>query len=245
MSARNWLIAILTSGFALTTAIPAQAAVIWDGDASRGTGVFEDIAKGECEAPGSVTAVDDATHGKVWRFHKPAGDRRCESRGIRVGGGKYTFRNNTTVYLGWRSKLSSTVNNNAIFQWKSYASHIQNFPVVLKVINGRISMLQRQPGPSEKIIWSQPITANSWNHYVIGLGLSSATRGGWVELWFNGVRQSFTDGTQRYACRTFDSQNDPKWGIYGASGTTVTNYVDGLKVGTGYADVAATAGSRQ
>ena len=45
----------------------------------------------------------------VWRFHKPSGDRRCESRGIRVGGSKYTFRNGTTVYLGWRSKLSSAV----------------------------------------------------------------------------------------------------------------------------------------
>ncbi len=38
----------------------AQATLIWDGDASRGTGVF---ASFNCGSPGSVTAVDDSTMG--------------------------------------------------------------------------------------------------------------------------------------------------------------------------------------
>ncbi|WP_240686793.1 heparin lyase I family protein [Amycolatopsis suaedae] len=157
---------------------------------------------------------------------------------MRVGSNVYQFRNGSTYYLGWRSKLSSTVNNNATFQWKSFGNHTQNYPVVLKVIDGHLSMLQRQPDDSGKIIWRTPVSAGSWNSIVIGLHLSSATRGGWVELWYNGVRQTFTDGSQRYACRTFDSENHPKWGIYGASGSTVTNTVDALKIGTAYSDVA-------
>jgi hypothetical protein len=45
----------------------------------------------------------------------------------------YEFKNGSSYHLGWRSKLSSTVNNNGTFQWKSYGNHIQNFPVVPKM----------------------------------------------------------------------------------------------------------------
>jgi Polysaccharide lyase len=227
---------LLVVVLSMTLAVPANASVVWDGDASRGTGVFGHIGS-NCAAPGSVTAVNDATHGRVWRYHKPNGSNRCESRGITVGDGDYQFVNGRTYYLGWYSKLSSTVNNNATFQWKSYSNHTQNFPFVLKVISGRISMLQRQPDSGERIIWSAPIAANTWRHFAIGVHLSSETRGGWLELWLDGQQQTFVDGSRRYACRTFDSENHPKWGVYGASGTTVTNFVDGLKVGTTHGDV--------
>lgn len=217
-------------------ATPAQAAVIWDGDASRGTGVFGHIGS-NCSSPGSVSAVDDSTHGRVFRFRKPSGSNRCEAKGITVNGQHYTFSNGSTYYLGWSSRLSNTVNNNATFQWKSYNNHIQNWPVVLKVINRRLTMIQRQPGGTVYTIWSAPISANSWHHIVVGLHLSDATRGGWVELWFNGTRQTFNDGSQRWACRTWDSLNEPKWGVYGAESSSVDNYIDELKVGTSYGDV--------
>jgi hypothetical protein len=233
---RRSTIVSLVAAFSVVPASPAHAAAIWDGDASRGTGVFANVGS-NCAAPGSVTAVNDATHGRVWRYHKPSGSDRCESRGIKVNGAEYQFANGGTYYLGWYSKLSSTVNNNAVFQWKSYGSHTQNYPFVLKMINGRITMNQRQPGSSDQVIWSAPFTANTWRHFAIGVHLSAGTRGGWVQLWLDGRQQTFVDGSTRYACRTFDSENHPKWGVYGASGTTVTNLVDGLKVGTSYTDV--------
>ncbi|SMD24907.1 heparin lyase I family protein [Kibdelosporangium aridum] len=233
---RRFLAVPLTAVLALSLlANPAHAATIWSGDPSGGLRVFGNM---NCDSPGSVTAVDDPAHGRVWRYNKPSGSNRCENHGIAVGGKRYEFRNGSTYYLGWRSKLSSAVNNNATFQWKSYGNHIQNFPVVLKVISGRISILQRQPGGVERITWSRPITANTWHTYVLGLHLSSATTGGWVEFWFDGQKQTFTNNSQRWACRTWDSINEPKWGIYGASGTSVANYVDALKVGTAYSDVA-------
>jgi hypothetical protein len=217
---------------------PAHAALIWDGAASGGSAssVFRTISgEGNC-GTGSVTAVTDSSYGRVWRYHKPRGSNRCESRGIRVGGQTYEFRNDTTYYIGWRFKLSSTTNNNAVFQWKSYQNHIQNFPVVLKMIGGRLTMLQRQPGSSETHPWARAISANQWNQIVLGIHTSSATRGGWVELYFNGAQQTLA-GQQRYACRTWDSYNDPKFGTYGARGTEVSNFVHGLKIGTSYADV--------
>ncbi|WP_143059830.1 hypothetical protein [Streptomyces melanosporofaciens] len=52
-----------------------------------------------------------------------------------------------------------------------------------------------------------------------------------------GPQQKFSDGTTRWACRTFDSSNDPKWGVYGAENSRVVNYIDDLKVGTTRGDV--------
>ena len=37
--------------------------------------------------------------------------------------------------------------------------------------------------------------------------------------------------------RLLDDVNEPKWGIYGGSGLSMTNFVDGLRVGTTREDV--------
>ncbi|OLB80169.1 MAG: hypothetical protein AUI14_07665 [Actinobacteria bacterium 13_2_20CM_2_71_6] len=213
----------------------AQAATIWTGDPGQGAGAF---GNDNCVAPGSITAVTDPVHGKVFRFHKPAGDRRCEGHGIKVGGTKYAFQNNSTYYFGWSMKLSSNTDNNANFQWKSYGHHIQNFPLVLKMIGGRLTLLNRQPGNHEFKPWAKPLAANTWVHLVLGIHTSDALQGGWAEVYVDGVQQTFSNGAKRWPCRTWDSSNDPKWGVYGAQGTSVDNFVDVLKVGTAYADVA-------
>jgi hypothetical protein len=213
----------------------AHASIIWTGDTGKGTGVF---GNGNCPAPGSISVVTDPSRGQVWRFHKPAGDRRCEAHGIKVGGRKYTFQNNSTYYLGWSMQLSSTVNNNANFQWKSYGHHIQNYPLVLKMIGGRLTLLNRQPGNHNFLPWSRPLAANTWMHVVLGIHTSDALQGGWVEVYIDGAQQTLSNGAKRWPCRTWDSYNDPKWGVYGAQANTVDNLVQGLKVGTTYADVA-------
>jgi hypothetical protein len=213
----------------------ADAQLIWDGDASRGTGIFGNL---NCVSPGSVTAVSDASQGRVWRYFKPSSTNRCENHGISVGGRRYVFQNNTTYYLGWRSKLSTTINNNAFFQWKSYGNHIQNYPVLLKMISGRATLMYRAPGePCCRTLWSRAISANTWNHFALGLRLSSSASSGWIEFYFNGARQTLSNGSTRYPGRTLDDINEPKWGIYGASGTTVNSYADGLRVGRSFADV--------
>jgi hypothetical protein len=215
-------------------ATQAYASVLWDGDAGKGTGVF---GNSNCGSPGSITAVTDPARGTVWRFNKPAGDKRCEAHGIKVGDNKYNFQNNSTYYIAWSMKLSSTVDNNANFQWKSYGHHIQNYPIVLKVRGGKLTLLNRQPGGRDYYPWSAAVSANAWNDIVLGIHTSSALTGGWVELYVNGVQQTFSNGQQRWPCRTWDGINDPKWGVYGATQTAVANYVDGLKIGATYADI--------
>jgi hypothetical protein len=236
------VLAALVACLAVPSA-PAYANVIWTGDASRGS-VGSTFGIDNCDSPGTIVASTDATHGPVWRFTKPAGDNRCEAHGIKVGGSMYHFTDNATYYLGWSTRLTSTVDNNAIFQWKSYGNHIQNYPVVLKVLHGRLTILNRQPGGEDHYPWSGPVSAGTWNHVVLGIHTSDALQGGWIELYLNGVPQKFSNGSARWPCRTWDSSNDPKWGVYGAEGTTVVNDVDDLRVGTAYPDVAAAGAVR-
>ena len=72
---------------------------------------------------------------------------------------------------------------------------------------------------------------------MLGIHTSSAIQGGWIELYFNGEQQRFINGSTRWPCRSWDAYNDPKWGVYGARGNSVSNYIDGLRIGTTYADV--------
>jgi hypothetical protein len=223
----------------------AQATLLWDGNASKGTGVFKLIGS-NCSSPGSVTAGSDATYGTVWRYNKPSGLDRCESHGARNGGSNMTFGNNSTYYLGWRYRLSSTIDNNAQFQWKVFPAPGPaglNWPLALKVVNNRAVMLNRKGINSDGSyevyeIWSHPITANTWYEMVLNLRLSSARDGGYIEIWRNGVQQTLLGGTTRWACRLYDTDHVcPKWGVYGASGGSVVNTVHGLKIGTTFGDV--------
>src|SRR5687767_13035470 len=137
----------------------AEATLIWDGAASRGTGVFK-IVGSNCGSPGSVSPASDGTWGTVWRYNKPEGSGRCESHGISVNGSGYVFRDGSSYYLGWRSRLTSTADNNANFQWKAYPTDgsLQNWPIVLKIISNRITMIQRQPNNVVRTVWSAPVS---------------------------------------------------------------------------------------
>jgi Polysaccharide lyase len=240
MSIKCRTLAVAAAACGLLSAGSARATLIWDGSASRGTGVFKLIGS-NCGSPGSVTAVSDATWGRIWRYHKPSRSNRCESHGIKVGGSNFVFRNGSKYYLGWRSRLSNTVNNNANFQWKVFPAPGPadlNWPVVLKMIKGRVTMLNRKSGSEVFTTWSRPVSVNQWNHYVVALSLSSARDGGTIELWFNGAKQTFSNGSEVWRARLYDVDHVcPKWGVYGAESSSVINFVHGLKVGTTLGDV--------
>jgi len=224
----------------LALAGPARATLIWDGDASKGTGVFKAFGTGNCVGEGSstLTAVSDSTHGTVWRYYKPSDSNRCENHGIKSNGSNVVFSNGTLRYFGWRYKLSTNANNNANFQWKSYGSgHQQNFPLVIKNISSQVHYMHTAPGGASTYVWKKSISSNTWNYVVLAINISSTS--GWTEIWWNGTKQTLLNGSQRYSGRTWDvgDHNCPKWGVYGGSGSTMTNYVDALKVGTTYGDV--------
>jgi hypothetical protein len=116
---------------------------------------------------------------------------------------------------------------------------VQNFPIVIKMIGGQVSLMYTPPGGGSTIIWRHALQAETWHHYVLGIKTSNALRGGTIELWFDGMKQ-MPGGSEKYAARTWDSGNHncPKWGVYGGRGTAMTNFVADQRVATTYEEVA-------
>jgi hypothetical protein len=87
--------------------------------------------------------------------------------------------------------------------------------------------------------WSIPFTPQTWYAVVLSIKVSSDVKQGYVEWWYDGEPQQLANGSTRFVCRTWDgTYSDPKWGVYGASGSVVTNYVTSLRIGIDYASVA-------
>ncbi|WP_327352400.1 heparin lyase I family protein [Streptomyces sp. NBC_01304] len=225
-----------SAALVVLAASPAQASVIWNGDASGGTGVFSSIL---CDSPGSVVAQDnDDGRGQVFKFNKPLGLERCEAHGITVGGSRYTFKNNSTYWLGWDTS-TNTPDAGTIFQWKSYGTndqHQQNYPVLMKVEGGVLKLFHIKVGEEWTLKWSTPVATSTYKRIVLGIHTSSDASSGRVEAYYNGAKVADFTG------RTWDDLgNDTRFGSYGAEvqDKRVINWIDGLKVGTSYADVAS------
>ncbi|WEK17459.1 MAG: heparin lyase I family protein [Candidatus Pedobacter colombiensis] len=209
--------------------------VLWDGDANLGTGVFKTL---NVDTPADLAAVNNATYGKIWRFTKAVGSNRCEVHAAK----NFDAVEGDDIYLGWRSQLSmtSSVTTNALFQWKAYGANMtQNFPIVIKTVSGNFKLMHTASGGASTFIWSTPVSINNWNTFVLRIKVSRDAAVGFMEFWFNGVKQTLSNGTQRYYGRTLDADYcDPKWGVYGASSELIVNRVHALKIASTYAEVA-------
>ena len=239
------LVGLLLAGLCATPlARSAHASLIWTGNPSQGVSVFkllnlEDSSGNATSNPSpngsSITTTTDPTYGPEFQFYKASADLRAEAHGANgfdaaIGG---------TYYIGWRFKVSSTVTDNAVFQWKGYGSPLeQNFPIILSFNSGSLQLAYYAPGEERNLLWSQSEQPNVWNTIVLGIHVESDTTGT-INYWWDGTEQNLAGGGTTYFGRTFDGTSvDPKWGVYGAVGTQVTDDVTDLKIGTTYAAVA-------
>jgi hypothetical protein len=212
------------------------AALLWNGDASLGTGVFKVL---DIDSMGSISAVTDANAGTVWKLYKPLNNHRTELHAAK----NYEAAEGSDIYIGWRSKLDMATNiqTNAVFQWKAYGSNMtQNYPIVIKTLStGKLQLEFYSPGKILHILWNTPLTTNVWNDFVLHLKVSRDDTVGFIEFWYNGVMQTLNSSSTRYYARTLDADYcDPKWGVYGGDAYTITNYVSAPKIGSTYADAA-------
>jgi hypothetical protein len=215
---------------------PGDAALYWDGNAALGMKVMK---LPNAEDGSTITVVDDPIVGKAFSFHKVKGSNRCEAHGV----AGFQAKEGNTLYIGWRSKLSlpaSNLTTNAVFQWKAYGGNMQqNYPVVIKTLNGRLTLEHYAPGKIRTEVWSAPVVLNAWMSLVLCIHVSTDGKAGYLEFWYNGRQQTLAKGVQRYYCRTFDAESvDPKWGIYGAANYDMTNMVGSLRIAGDYAGAA-------
>ena len=228
----------------------ASATLIWTGNPSDGTSVFkllnlEDSSGNATGNPSpngsSITVITDPTYGPEFQFYKAAADLRAEAHGA----AGFDPAIGSTYYIGWRFKVNSTVTDNAVFQWKAYGGTLQqNYPLVLKFVNGSLQLHYFAPGVVDHLLWSQSESANQWNTAVLEikvseLNVTSGPGAGSISFWWDGTQENLGSEGTTYIGSTFDGTSvDPKWGIYGAVGTQVTDDVNSLAIGTAYSDVA-------
>jgi autotransporter-associated beta strand protein len=247
------VLGLLAASLPLTvSAEAARATVIWDGNATQGTGVFkllnlEDANKVEQPNPSangsSITTTTDPVYGPEFQFYKATPDLRAEAHGAKG----FAASVGNTYYIGWRFKVNNTVTDNAVFQWKAYdntgsnTTLEQNFPIVLSFNNNDLQLAYFTPNVGTRnVLFDQPEQPNVWNTAVLAIKVESDTTGT-INFWWDGVEQNLAGQGVTYSGRTWDGDYcDPKWGIYGAVGSQVTDWVNGLKIGTTYADVAPT-----
>lgn len=210
--------------------------VLFNGDASRGSAaVWKDI---NVEEDGSVTTISDETGTLCWKFLKPEGSHRAEGHGAK----NYQAQSGSEIYIGWTSKLymPASLKTEAVFQWKSYPTGTTaNHPIMLHTQNGNLDLQYFDINHVASVPWSIPLSTGTWQKFVLRMNLSYSATTGYIELWYNGVKQTFSNGSQRYYCRTMDADYcDPKWGVYGGDEAQATNIVKKIRIGNSYADAA-------
>lgn len=211
--------------------------VLFNGDASNGSAnVWKDI---NIEGTGTVTTVNDETGTLTWKFLKPADSHRTEGHGAK----NYEAQDGDEIYIGWTSKIymPTTLKTDAIFQWKSYptAGSLQNHPLMLRTKSGNLELQHFDDNHVATVPWSTPLSVNTWLKFVIRMKVSRDPAIGYIEFWYNGVKQTLSNGSQRLYCRTLDVDYcDPKWGVYGGDASQATHFVKKIRIANTYADAA-------
>jgi Polysaccharide lyase len=248
-SART-LLAIAFSTFLISAA--AQADVLWKSDPAKGLGSFENPEK----APGTITVVKDplGQFGQVFQFSiwddPKYKKERCEIRGTKG----FLMSVGKDYYIGWRAMWDPMPIKPgwvALFQMHGYGPPGQGAPLVLRCINGDGNLYMQANANGVNVdFWHIPFKTGVWQTFVVHVFLSTSKTDGYVEIWYNGVQQTFANGQTRWIGPTWDpmqgSFNQLKWGVYRSGAMNGkgpgTAYMCDAKVGTSYADVAPSAG---
>jgi len=231
-----------------------RASVLWDGDASHGTGVFNSIQNENQN--GVVEVVSDSTYGKVFRMtcNNPTTNikTRCEASGMKG----FQPTNTGTYYFGWRHKWGPLPTSSSkwmvLEQIHLSGSASAGAPVPLGLSapgDGRIHLNLQNETSVVTDAWNHSLPLNSWHSFVYYMKFSETVSNGWLELWFDGVHQTMQSGTTRQPCAMAhkDCSSYWKWGVYRSGGGgmigTAVAYLGQPKAGTTFADVNPDGGS--
>jgi hypothetical protein len=97
-------------------------------------------------------------------------------------------------------------------------------------------------------IWASNLVRGQWTKFLVHKKLAKNSTG-FIELWVNGVKQTFKDGSQKFFTQTMhsDQSGDTRFFMNsyrraGAYSGTVSTYYDNVRIGTTRADVDPTGG---
>jgi hypothetical protein len=229
----------------------ATAGLVWEANTKLGLKVFEGLER----SPGIIDVVTDplGQFGDVYHFdvwdNPNHVKSRCEVRGtVLPNAAAIQLREGDSWYLGWRSLWDKNVGAEAnkwvaLFQMHGYGHTGSGAPLVIRTLGDGKIVLQNNPDGINQDLWSAPMVREKWQTFVLHFLVSADPSKGWVELWHNGVRQTLTNGKERFHTATLDgnssSYNLLKWGLYrtGAASGNWNAYMSEAKLGTTYASV--------
>lgn len=227
----------------------AQAQVLWYGDPNRNyKDSFYRLSR-ESGETGTVTTTNDANHGKVWVINKPYGEKRCELARTEGTVNSYTPKEGDMLYLGWRMKVeiagASNPSGFAVFQWKSTNTHSQNYPFIFGYSGNSVSMSAYDAGTGsqssrQEKLCSKFVGEGNWVSIVVAVKVSRNENIGYLECWYDGVKQTMPGGGTRFKHRTLDDNgNYCKWGAYNEASRyfDITVSFDEMRFGTTLASV--------
>ena len=230
------LFATILAASALSVA-PVHATVLYD---PQGQNQIPPDIVGSNRS-GDITWYNDSTVGRCYRFRvvdKSSGN--SERIELRAGG---TLANNTTRYVGWRSRLVLTQPTSTswrnVFQSKTNADSSEGYLVIMRADSGTLRLVSYDGGP--KTVWSRSIPLNTWFSIVLRIKYSTSSTGGEIQLWYNGSRQTLRNGATLWKARTWSgTSGGVQMGIYRSISIEGTeyNYIWRPRVGTSYSDVA-------
>src|SRR5581483_7809349 len=202
----------LTAVFGLLLCNSAKATLFWTADTSQGTAVFEGLE----ESPGTIGVASDplGQFGNVYKYAMPDesssfGKERDESRGCRVSGTNFRPQYGHEYYIGWRALWNPMPIDPgwvALWQMHGYGVSGQGAPLVLRAVNGDGNLYMQANANGVNVdFWHMPFKLNTWQGFVVRVFLSTNASQGYVELWVDGVKQTFNNGQQRFNVQTWDN----------------------------------------
>jgi hypothetical protein len=240
---------------ALLLAGTARATLLWQSDTNRGTSIFEGLE----EAPGTIVLTNDPLfqQGIVYQYNTwddtNYAKERCESRGNVYTNGTFRMSYDNQYYYGWKEMWGPMPINGdwvALHQMHGYGVTGQGAPLVLRCVNGDGNLyMQNGANGVDTNFWHVPFKTNVWQSFVVHVYLDTNPAVGYVEIWYNGVMQTFNNGQTRWYGPTWDnvdgkwqdSYNLLKWGVYRSGSLNghgpASTYMTDAKIGTTYADV--------
>jgi len=230
--------------------LTAKASVLWDGDASNGTGVFGSLNIEN--QSGQVNVVTDSTYGKVFQFicYNPTTAIKTRTEASHMAGFDPLAGN--TYYFGWRHKWGPLPVEcgkwQALEQIHVQGGNSSGAPVPYQLLSdgcdNNLHFTYQDASATPHVFLMKPIPLNSWHTLVYHEKWSESESDGYVEVWWDGTMQTLANGSTRYpAAWCYPTTTSYwKWGIYrSGTGTTALGteyaYLGQAKAGTTYADV--------
>jgi hypothetical protein len=224
---RTWSLSVLAGALVGST---AHATILWDGDASKGTGVFSSLNIEN--NPGQINVVTDSTYGKVFQFIcYDNGSTKVRTEGSHMAGFQPVAGG--TYYFGWRHKwgpLPTLCGKWQVLEQIHLNGSTGPVPFGLHVDGCDTNMHWQYNDPSgtSHDFLVQPFPLNSWHSFVYHEKWSESETDGYVEVWYDGNMKTLTNGSTRYpAAWCFPGELSYwKWGVYrsGSGGPIGTSY---------------------